>query len=982
MTRLSLALFGRLQLTLDDRPLTGFESVKVRALLAYLVVEAGCAHRREALATLLWPELPGEAARTYLRQALANLREVLHDRGVDPAFLLITRETIQFNLDSEHRLDIADFTALLADCARHQHRPPALCARCADRLEAAAELYRGPLLDQFFLGDSPAFEEWAALRREALHQQALGVLTRLAHYHDRRGACDDVRRVAWRQLELDPWREEAHQLLMQALWQSGERSAALAQYRRCREALHEELGVEPAAETTALFERIRAAGCKPPPPAADGYRAVHQPESLPPDMTPFIGREAELAALGDLIANAECRLLTLVGPGGIGKTRVAGQLAREHHAAFTHGAAFVPLAAVREVSLIVPAIANALRLVLHSREEQQVQLLSFLCDKELLLILDNFEQLTSGGAFLIELLQQAPGVTLLVTSRERLLLREEWAVELAGLQFPAGDQVENLEHYSGARLFLETACRVQGGRPLPALERRYVPRICRQLDGMPLAIELAASWVRVLPCAEIAAETERSLSFLSEPAHDMPEHHRSMRAVFDRSWCLLSSDEQSVLRQLAVFRGGWERDAALEVAGARLTLLAALVDKSLVRRAANGRYELHELVRQYAEEQLPATDECGHVRDRHLQWYLRRVEEQEQRMFGTQHNAVIETLELEHDNLRAALQWALDSRQADLGLRLSGALWWFWRVRGHVSEGRKWLSATLAANRSAPSRALAKALHGAGWLAAHPLAYDQAVALLEQSFTVAILVHDTPRVAAVIHDLGQTARVRGDNRRAVTLFEKSATLGRELGDRHCVGRSLGSLGAIAHAEGDNRRATELLEAGLSLMQELGDNVFQAWWLAFLGRVAKEQAACRLASCRLGESLRLFRDALDNVGIAFALEGFAGLMAVQGKAQRAARLFGAAEALRTAISAPMVHFDQPEHERDLAAAREQLSGAAFAAAYAEGQAMSLEQAIACALDDAGNAAGALPRAARTSGRVRPAQPLQHQLIERA
>ena len=427
MTRLSLAFVGEFVALLDDRPLTAFETVKVRALLAYLVVEGAHSHRREVLAGMLWPNVSGEAARTYLRQALANLREELRDRTAQPSFLSITRDTIQFNASSDYWLDIDAFRALLAACARHAHRQPVVCARCAQRLEDAAALYRGPFLDQLFLGDSTAFEEWAALKREALHQQALAVLTRLAHYHARRDAFDDVRRVAWRQLEMDPWREEAHQHLMRALWRSGERSAALAQYERCRETLRAELGVEPAVETQALYNEIRGATFKARA-ATEGHHLAPPLHDLPSDTTPFVGREAELTELADLLANPACQLLTLIGPGGIGKTRLAVQLAREHRAAFGHGVAFVPLASVHTAALIVPAIAKALQITPHSRETAQVQLIRHLHDKELLLILDNFEHLQDGAGLLIELIQSAPGVTLLVTSRERMNLREEWAV--------------------------------------------------------------------------------------------------------------------------------------------------------------------------------------------------------------------------------------------------------------------------------------------------------------------------------------------------------------------------------------------------------------------------------------------------------------------------------------------------------------------------------------------------------------------------
>ena len=470
---------------------------------------------------------------------------------------------------------------------------------------------------------------------------------------------------------------------------------------------------------------------------------------------------------------------------------------------------------------------------------------------------------------------------------------------------------------------------------------------------MPLALELAAAWVRVLSCAEIVADIEQSPGFLTTPSHSVPGRHRSMHAVFESSWQLLAGDEQRVLRQLAVFRGGCERGAAFEVVGATMQLLAALVDKSMLRRAANNRYELHELVRQYAEDKLVAADALVETRDRHLCFYLQLAEDMEQKLFGTEQEAVLGTLEVEHDNLRAALRWSMNCQKAEHALRLSGALWWFWWVRGHVSEGRAWLDAARAVAGSAPKQAHAKVLHGAGWLAVQQHEYPQAAALLEQSLALAQELHDTPRVVAVIHDLAQAARLEGDHGRAMALYEQSANLGHELGDRHMIGWSLGNLGIVAHAEGDDGRAADLLEANLAVMQELGDKVFQAWYLSFLGRVAKAQGTSSQAARRFGESLKLFCGAWDKDGMAFALEGYAGLAAAQGRAERAARLFGAAAALREVISSPMAPFDQPEYDRDVAAVRSQLDEALCATTWAEGRALTLEQAIAEALSAVGD-----------------------------
>jgi DNA-binding SARP family transcriptional activator len=469
MARLSLSLLGPLRIALDGRPVNGFAYNKARALLVYLAVEADRAHQRDALVGLLWPELPDPAARTNLRQALANLREAIGDATAAPPFLLIARDNIQLNPISDYDLDGAAFTALLAACDTHAHRHPERCRACAARMEQALALYRGDFLAEFALGDSAPFDEWQLRHRERLHQQALGALAHLANYHERRGEDAPARRYAQRQIELDPWREEAHRQLMRLLARGDQRSAALMQYEICRRALARDLDVAPAAETTALYECIRDGALKienEELKTTDTQRfsifnsqfsiSTH---NFPAPTTPLIGREVDLAELGDLLENPAHRLITVAGPGGIGKTRLALAAASEQAQAFTHGAVFVPLAAISTAAFLAPAIMAALDLTLQGQRDPRDQLFDYLCGKELLLVLDNFEQLLASGlseneggaALLTDILQRAPGVTLLVTSRERLALQGEWLFELPGLSYPAGELVDGVENYSSVQ---------------------------------------------------------------------------------------------------------------------------------------------------------------------------------------------------------------------------------------------------------------------------------------------------------------------------------------------------------------------------------------------------------------------------------------------------------------------------------------------------------------------------------------------------
>lgn len=534
MPHLQLGVLGTLRITRNNAPSTKLESDKTRALLVYLAVEADHAHRRETLIGLLWPEEPEETARHNLRQALFNLRQVIGDQTANPPFLFITRDEIRFNTASDYSLDAAEFDAHLDATTRHSHSQLETCAVCASELQDAVELYRGKFLQEFFLEDSAEFEEWALMQREARHQRALEALTHLANYYEQHGDLTATRRCAARQLELDPWREQAHRQRMRVFAVEGQRDAALAQYETCRRVLAQELGVEPSSETRELYQTIKAEVGRmlQSRAIADEEKKV---SSFPVPLTPFFGRERELAELVQLIADPNCRCITLVAPGGMGKTRLAIQAAANHRSEFAQGVAFVQLAAIHSTESVSPAIANALGFSFYGPMSPRLQLANYLRDKQMLLVLDNVEQLVEAAEVFVELLQHAPEIKLLLTSREPLNVQGEWVFEIAGLDVPLNERAEQFEASSAVALFMQRARRTRTGFGLHEQNRASVARLCRMVEGMPLALELAATWVKTLSVAEIVAEIEGSLDFLSASTRDLPERHRSIRAVFDHS---------------------------------------------------------------------------------------------------------------------------------------------------------------------------------------------------------------------------------------------------------------------------------------------------------------------------------------------------------------------------------------------------------------------------------------------------------------
>ncbi|NTU85853.1 MAG: SARP family transcriptional regulator, partial [Chloroflexales bacterium] len=699
--RLSLSLFGSPQVILDGAPIASFRYDKVFALLTYLAVERDRPHRRELLAGMLWPDQAERSARRSLSQAIFMLRQVIGDDLAAPSCLLVSGSGLQFNPAADWSLDVASFGRLIDACAAHQHALGELCDACAGRLEQCAALYRGDFLVGFSLAASPAFDEWAARTRERLHLQALDALDKLAATCERRGS---EAATTWlhRLVELDPWREDAHRRLMRAYSRGGDRAAALAQYERCRQALASELGIEPEEETSALYDQIRrgeierrvdrqverlpaAEIATPPRPP----RPLSLRRSLPTAATPLIGREQELAQIAALLADPAKRVITLVGPSGIGKTRLA--LAAAEGSSTARPVIWVPLAGLHAPELLAFAIAEALGITFHGQTSPQGQLLEYLGHADLLLALDNFEHVLESAPFIAMIEERAPGVTLLITSHEHLNLRGEWVVTVEGLSTPAGDDSGEIASSGAAQLFVECARRLHPRRIFAPEEWPGVVRICRLVGGIPLGIELAAAWSALLSCAEIADEIERSLDFLATSARDMPERHRSMRAVFDYSWRLLSERERAVFARLSVFHGGFSRAAAEAVARAELMALLALANKSLLRRSAHGRYELHELLRQYGADKLRADPSAeDEARDRHADYFAAFLARCEQRLKSGDQLAALAEVGAELENVRAAYGRLADKgRWETLGGSIGGLFVFF------AATSRAWEAETI-----------------------------------------------------------------------------------------------------------------------------------------------------------------------------------------------------------------------------------------------------------------------------------------------
>jgi predicted ATPase/DNA-binding CsgD family transcriptional regulator len=719
----------------------------------------------------------------------------------------------------------------------------------------------------------------------------------------------------------------------------------------------------------------------PPRTPPDGI-----PHNLPLEVTSFVGREREIAAIRRLLPAT--RLLTLTGAGGCGKTRLALRVAVELAGAYPDGLWLVELAPLTDPALVPRTVAAVVTVPETPGRPVTDGLIAWLRPRTTLLLLDNCEHLIAAVAMLVDtLLRRCPGLHVLATSREALGVAGETTLPVPSLALPPSGEglpFEQVLHYEAVRLFIDRALAARPDFTVTGGNAPAVTEICRRLDGIPLAIELAAARMRAFSAEQIAARLDDRFRLLTTGPRTAVPRQQTLRATVDWSYALLSEPERALLRRLSVFAGGWTLEAAEAVCGGSgiaphtvLDLLAQLVDKSLVvaeEQHGAVRYRLLETIRQYAREKLVETGEDGRTRDRHLAYFLRLAEVVEPVVRGSSDAAALLRLEDEHDNLRSALEWSLSPpRPGEAALRLSGALAWFWWLRGYHDEGRRWLDRALAA---APQRSAArmKALHGAGWLAHHRRDSATARSLLHESLAIARELDDRWMVAWVLHALGRVAYFDNDAPTAHALGEESLNIAEAVGDEWLTSWALHLLGLAAHIAVDYPTAWAYYERSLVLRRRIGYREGIAILLLLMGVVAVRQGRFAEAAARYRESLAIMRQVGGAWNQSMQLAALSHLAAMQGQPTRAARLAGALAARREVHHTPLIPLSEALFEEGQAIARSALGAAAYAAAWAEGYALSLEESVAEALatEVAPSAAPQIARRDAPFGNLSPAE----------
>ena len=1025
---LVMRLFGPFDMRVQGRPLPQLRSRKGYWLLALLVLRHGRQVERDWLAGTLWPESDQSQAYSSLRRTLTDLRQAMGAEAV--RLCSPTPQTLCMDLTGA-TVDVLEFDA-------------AVSAGDPTALQHVVDLYCGPLLEG-------CTESWALQERGTREQAHLGTLEALADQaltmRDYDAAIGYLRRT----VGCDPLRESAQRSLMEALTADGDVAAAVQVYRELRILLRGELNAEPSPETTALFEQIRSRArrhTEAPPRASVFPASTSPPCRIPRPITELVGRQKEVEEVKTLLANA--RLMSLTGTGGVGKTRLAIQVAEELREDYADGVFFVELAALMDEALIAQAIAAAIGVQEQAGRSQRESLSEYLRTRHLLLILDNCEHLQVSCARLSErLLGDCPHLRILATSRQSLGLTGEVVWRVPSLSLPdlehafpeEKEAVSVLMESEAVRLFVERARQAEPAFKMTAPVMRTIALICHRLGGIPLAIELAAARVNVLSTEQIAARLNDRFRLLTGSQTALPRQ-RTLQAAVDWSYDLLSEAERRMLQRLSVFAGSWTLEGAEAVCtgegieeGAVLDLHFELVDKSLVfveaGQDAENHYRLLETIREYGTDKLEHSGERTRTQERLFSFCFALTERASTELQGPDQTRWLAKLDRQIDNLRAALEWSRETGHDWEGrLKIAVMLDRFWMVKGYYTEGRKHLMDVLAQpEASARTPLRAKALNWAGALAAQQRDYPAARALYAESQAIQEELGDKQGVASCLNNLGLMACEQGDYTRARPLLEQSLAIDRELGDKGDIAISLGNLGLVVHEqgeyalarayyeeglalkrelgdrygiaillnnmgtialdEGDDEAARALYEESLALRQELGDRRGIAMTLDNLGVMAARQGDSEIAHSLLEQSLALKREMGDRGGVgntlehlgmtarkagdhgrAFALltqglellqdvgdtsgtvralEALAHLAVEQDRWEHAVRLYGSAEALREAIGMPLAPVERQEREEKLSRVRAETVDEVLARLWSEGRGMTMEQAIAYALE---------------------------------
>jgi predicted ATPase/DNA-binding SARP family transcriptional activator len=992
MFRLAMRLLGPPRFQLDEA-LLSIPRRKVAALLMFLAVTAKT-HSREVLTDLLFPRQCRARARADFRTTLSILKNSIGEQRLG-----IEGSTIYLAAGDDVWVDVHQFRAMVA--AEDGFASAAQTVERTNRLIAAAELYRGDFLSGFYLKDSPQFDEWQFLEQESLRTSYSWVLERLVTALEKRAQYEKAVEYGRKWLALDPLEEAVHRQLMRMYAAAGHRGLALQQYEKCRSILKEELGEDPEQDTEELVEAIRSKRFF----QHRSFRRREPPNNLPVEPLPFIGRETELSRFLDALDRDEVRILTLTGTGGTGKTRLAVEAAGRIIDRFEDGAFFVDLLRARTPVEVIPAIARVLGIrepVGHGTSLFEI-LRGYLRRKRMLLLLDNFEHVCQAADQVVHLVSTSPDLKVVVTSRERLHIGGEQELQVPPLAVPTSvddHAAQSLLRVESVRLFAQRAAAANPHFSLTNENAAVVAEICRHLDGLPLAIELAASRLKILSPRELMEKLAHRLELLRESSRTRPVRHQTLCRAIDWSYSLLEEPEKKLFTNLCAFSGGSGLQAVEQVCGSSrpeseydiLDVLASLVDKSLVRQDLVGgesRFSMLETICEYARARFSESSGAREIRTRHAEYYLRLAVEAETELHGPQQLSWLEKLEREISNLHTALSWFLQAQEIGKAFQLAVSLKWFWYRYGHFSEGQRWLDRAIAAASPAVHPQLrAKALHAQGWMLFVQGNWSGARDLYHQSLQLFREHHDRAGEGSALSDLGVVERWLGDRSLGDRYCEQAVEIAREVGQAlqisialiwayattggkfegpppraeleeavelsrglqnlWGVSHGLNGLGDLLREMGRYKEARPRYEEALRGFQQLKDKWMTAWTLEGLGTTVSHLGDFCAAMKYLKEGMKLFHDLGDKGNTVLMLHRLAMVSRAHGHHRQAARLLGAYHSLHGALVGHAIASPDKDSEELKAIFSEYEQH--YPEEWSAGQVMSLDQSGAYALGE--------------------------------
>lgn len=872
MAHLRIQLLGAPQITLNDEPIS-VDTRKAVALLAYLAMTQQ-AHRRSSLTVLLWPESDQQRGRTALRRTLAAL-----NKAIGKEWLEADRTSIALNVDLLQTgrlwIDLFALRARLTAVSQTDDIPTML-----PLLEEASALHHGSFMEGFGLSDSPGFDDWQFFEREQVNQEITAVWSQLIECYIAQGQYDDAIPLARQWVALDPLFEQPQLLLMQLYAWADQRTVALRQYDEYVALLEEELGIEPQAETTAVYEQIRqkqlappASATPPPTPEPEPKTVAAAPplpsrNNLPLIATPFVGRKREKETIQERLADEACRLFTIIGPGGIGKTRLALEIASDNLTQYQHGVFFIPLANINSANHMGTLIADTVGFAFYGAGGGQQQLLNFLRDKTMLLVLDNFEHILDGTSFVMELLRHAPQLKLLVTSQERLNLREEFLYEIEA--FSCIDEAD-YKNSSAYQLFTQRAWQVNPHYEFTPDDVRCLADICRFVGGLPLGIELAASWVRLFSPCEIVQEMESSLDFLTSSLQDVPDRQRSLRAVFEYSWKLLTDQEQETFTRLSLFRGSFNIPAALKITKVSLSSLITLADKSLLRQVEDGRYAIPAVLSEYGRSRLESVNNRQQLEEQFSSYYLDAVAALEVGLKGRQQIESTQRIRIDIGNVRQAWQWGVAHKRLDNLSAALPVLLLFFEMRSALQEGEALFRHALDALESdGHLRLLGRLRVVLGGCLVRQGQHDEGVELLEEGVEGLRPFQDTIMLSLAHFYIGISHDTRGQLTEATAHLSQSLELAQEEKNRWGMANALNALGNVYLRQNLFEEARQVYQESLLLRRHIGDQRGIAISYHNMGNVPVSIGNYAEARKYFEKSLEINREINDKRGIGNAL----------------------------------------------------------------------------------------------------------------